>query len=595
MMERSESVSVLQRRVAMALGREACDLALTHADVVDVFGREVLKNRTVLVGDGHVLAVLPDICSTELKAKTVVDCQGRVLMPGLMDAHVHIESTLMAPEEFARAVLACGTTCVVADPHEIANVAGAAGIQYMLDASENLPVRVLVALPSCVPCTPFEDAGAILNAADLEPLMRHERVCSLGEVMNYPGLLAGDPDLLAKVSAAHALGKTVNGHCPGLTSRELDAYAGCGIGDDHEEVSPECLREHVQAGMYVFIREGSAARGLNRMITAVTPENAHRFCFCTDDLHAEDILEKGHINAILAGAVRLGLPAATAVAMATLHPAQCFNLKKTGAVAPGYRADLVLMEDLCDFRPLKVWSAGQLVRDEKGVLPVRASVPVPECILRSMHLGVFDLASLKLAVPSKRARVIGLLPHSLMTEAKIMDIDVDADGCFDPALNPGLCKIAVVERHKGLGLTGLGILDGYTKQGAMLGGALATSISHDSHNIVTAGSNDADMLLAVRTVAEMGGGIALVREGAVVASLKLPVGGLMTQEGATRVARDLTAINSAARSYAVSDDVDPVVTLSFMALCVIPSLKMNTRGLFDVTTFSFVPVDAGKE
>lgn len=590
---------LLQRRVAMVMGREVCDLVLENVQVVDVFGREVLPDRVVLVGDGVVLAVLKSSEVQEIRARERVDCQGKFLAPGLMDAHVHIESSLLTPPSFAKAVLPCGTTRVVADPHEIANVCGAAGIRYMLEASRDLPVRVHVALPSCVPCTPFEDAGAVLDASSLEEFWTEERVCSLGEVMNYPGLLQGDEDLLAKIAAARTAGRMVDGHCPGLAGRELQAYWSAGVGNDHEELDPELVREHVRAGAYVFVREGSAAKSLSSVLPAVTAQNAHRFCVCTDDLHAEDILKRGHINAILARAVSLGLDAPTAVSMATINTALCFGFANCGAVAPGYEADLVLFEDLVSFRPAKVWCQGRLAAENGRVL-ARSGQPtrsrrVFEAVTNTVHVGKLDVACLKLHVPSGKARVIGLLPHNLCTVAKILPVEVDEEGLFGAGKNPGLCKIAVFERHRALGLVGLGILEGYAKQGRLLGGALATSISHDSHNIVAAGSSDEDILLAVQTVAEGGGGIAIVRDGKCGAFLPLPVAGLMSEAGARDVARDFGAIEEAARAFAVSSDIDPVMTLSFMALCVIPEIRVHTRGLFDVTTFSFVPVDAGGE
>ena len=587
----------LQRAVDMVMGRRACDMALVHASVVDVFGREILENRTVLVGDGHILAALADEECKDVQAGAIFDCQGQTLLPGLMDAHVHIESTMLTPPSFARAVLACGTTRVVADPHEIANVAGSDGIRYMLEASRDLPCHIHIALPSCVPCTPFEDAGASLDAGTLSQFWQEERVCSLGEVMNVPGVLAGDGDLLDKIAMARASGRMVDGHCPGLSGRGLQAYAACGMGNDHEEEDPKVLQEHVRSGLYVFVREGSAAKSLARVLPSVNEKNAHRFCLCTDDLHAEDILTSGHINAILRKAVALGLDAPTAVAMATINTASCFGFRNAGAIAPGYVADLVLADNVRDFNVARVWSEGKLVCEHGRFLGETKSVSVPESILHSVHIREreLDQSVLALPVPSKRARVIGLLPHSLCTEASVRDVVVDSEGNFDAAANPGLCKIAVFERHKSLGLVGLGILENYALEGRLLRGALATSIAHDSHNIVVAGSSDQDMIQAVARVAEMNGGIAIVQGGVCTASLPLPVAGLMSGEAAEDVARELAAIEKKALDFAVNPDIDPVVTLSFMALCVFPKLRVHTRGLFDVTEFSFTSVDAGDE
>ncbi len=582
----------LRHRTAMAAGREECDLALHNAQVVDVFGRQILNNRTVLIGDGVVLALLED-SKDEVKAKEHFDCTGYFLVPGLMDAHLHIESTLLTPPSFAEAVLPCGTTRVVADPHEIANVCGKDGIRYMLEASKDLPVKIHIALPSCVPSSPFEDSGACLDAVSLEEFWAEERVCSLGEVMNYQAVLEGDEDLFLKIAKALGTGRMIDGHCPNLAGRSLQAYFAAGIGNDHEELDPKLIAEHVSLGRYVFVREGSAAKSLASILPAITSQNAGRFCFCTDDLHAEDILKTGHINAILAHAVALGLDAPTAVSMATINTAECFGFKHCGAAAPGYTADLVLLEDLKDFKPLRVWCSGVLAAKEGRALFDSRAVKTPLSVLNTVHLGDLNPDKLKINLPSKQAKIIKLLPHNLCTEAKIAGVVVDEKGNFDLKSNPGLCKIAVFERHKASGLVGLGILEGYAKAGKFLAGAVAVSIAHDSHNIVAAGGSDEDILCAVRAVAQEGGGAAVVQQGILQAAISLPVAGLMTDCHAQVTARDFGAVQQAARSLGVSNDIDPVMTLSFMSLCVIPQIRVNTRGLFDVDKFAFVKVDAG--
>lgn len=585
------SVDAMARRIRMTLGSEECDLAICHVAVVDVQNCEIIPEATVLVGDGVILAVLQEQeIDGPIRAREVVDGRGRVLIPGLMDAHIHIESSMLTPERFAAAVLPLGTTRVVADPHEIANVAGVVGLQYMLDAAEGLPLHIHFALPSCVPCTPFEDAGAELTADDLRPFMHNPKVCSLGEVMNYPGVIACERELLAKISAAKASGLVVDGHCPLVQGRQLAAYVGSGVANDHESTTPEGMRRKIAAGMYIFIRHGSAASSLERLLPGVTAHNAHHCCLCTDDMHAGDILRNGHINNTLARAVALGLDAPTAVAMATLNPAMAYGLKNIGAVAPGFCADLCLVDNLKDFHVHMVWSAGRKVAQSGHLLvdlPIKA---VPASICSSVYLTDFSEEKLHIVLPSRRARVIVLQPHSLRTRQKIMEIATKSDGTFLAGLNPGLCKIAVIARHKGCGRIGLGIMAGYAEKGSLLGGAIATTIAHDSHNIVVAGSDDGDMACAVRELSAMQGGIVLVRKRQVLVRLALPVGGLMSLADASEVARLNEAVKEAARAFSISEDVDPVVTLAFISLCVIPSLKLNTRGLFDVDNWRFVDI-----
>ena len=504
----------MRRRIQMTLGHEECDLALYRVDMVDVFNCDIFHNVTVLIGDGVILAVLCDeVNEASLHAREIVDGKGGVLIPGLMDAHIHIESTMLTPERFAQAVLPFGTTRVVADPHEIANVAGVLGLEYMIEASEGLPVHIHFALPSCVPCTPFEDAGAELRADDLRAFMNHPRVSSLGEVMNFPGVIACDRDLLDKMSAARSADLVIDGHSPLAKGRELCAYVGCGVSNDHESSTREGMLRKIACGMNIFIRHGSAASSLERLLPFITPYNAHRCCLCTDDMHAGDILRHGHINYTLRKAVALGLHAPTAVSMATLNPAQAFGMKGVGAIAPGYIADLCLVDSLKDFNVQAVWVQGRKVAENGRLLREIERRPVPAAIYNSVHPAEVSEADFAIVLPEGRARVIALQPHSLVTEQKIMDVVTKSDGTFLTEKNLGLCKIAVIERHKRKGRIGLGILSGYAKEGKLLGGAIALTIAHDSHNIVVAGSSDADMVFAVRELCAMQGGIVLVRGG----------------------------------------------------------------------------------
>ena len=577
----------LRRRVDMAQGRESADICLRNVRVVDVYSGCVTEPRTVRMGCGVFLGFEPGPASEER------DAQGAFLLPGLVDAHVHIESSMLCPPQFARMVLPLGTTTVIADPHEIANVLGVDGIRYMLESSAGLPLDVRIMLPSCVPATPFEHAGAVLTAADLAPFMGEERVGGLGEMMNFPGVLHADPAVLDKLALAQDAGKVVDGHAPSLRrlmgAAALDAYAVTGIRTDHECDTVEGMLARLERGMYVAIRQGSAARNLPELIGGVTPANAHRCLLCTDDRHPGDILENGHINYLLRLAVEHGVDPVLAVRMATLNPAQCYGLRRKGGIAPGQDADAVLVEDLRHFRVLEVYARGRKVA-EQGALCVDICVETPAEVTGAVRPAPLTAESLRLPLPSGRARVMGVQAHSLVSAALDRDVRT-VNGCFDAAANAGLTKVAVIERHKGTGHVGVGLLEGYAAPGCLLGGVVATTIAHDSHNIVVAGDSDADMLVAVEDLRRMGGGITLVRDGKVLDHLPLPVAGLMSDRDAATVhAGVCRVLETARRELRVASGVEPFMTLSFMALAVIPELKLTDQGLFDVRTFSFVPV-----
>lgn len=574
--------SRLARRIRMATGHEPADMRIVNARVVDVFSHALLENPVLRTGDGVFLSF------GDGPARATLDAGGRFLLPGLMDAHVHLESSLLTPPQFARLVLPFGTTCVVADPHEIANVLGVEGLRYMLDSTEHLPLHVRFMLPSCVPATPFEHAGAILDAEDLAPFMSHPRVCGLGEMMNYPGVINADIPVLDKLCLAARHGKFADGHAPGLRGRELDAYISAGVRTDHECGALEEMRDRLRRGMYVLIRQGSAARNLPDLIKGVTPGNAHRCLLCTDDRHPGDILENGHMDHLLRLAVRHGLDPLLAVRMATLHTALCFGIAGKGGIAPGWDADFLLVEDLRGFKVTEVYVGGEKAA-EKGALCMPVREHVPPSVTHSVRPAPPRAEDFVLRLPAGRARVIGLQPHSLTTSA--LERAIAGDGVFDAALNPGITKVAVVERHKGSGHTGLGLMEGYTAKNRRLHGAIATTIAHDSHNIVVAGDDDQDMLAAVEDLRAIGGGITLTRDGKVVDRLPLPVAGLMSARGAEEVHAAVERLLSLARrEFGVSPQVEPFMTLSFMALTVIPELKLTDQGLFDVTRFAFVPV-----
>ena len=407
--------------------------------------------------------------------------------------------------------------------------------------------------------------------------------------MNVPGVLSGDADVLEKIRAARRRGGQVDGHSPGLKGEGLDVYSAAGVGTDHECTSVEELRDRIRRGMYVLLREGSASRDLLRLLPGVTPENSRRCLFCTDDRQPADILERGHMDSHLRIAVAAGLDAMSAVRMATLNAAECYGLRDRGAIAPGLRADLVLVNDLRHFQPLRVWTGGCLAA-ENGMMKTAPVSLDPGELRHSVNLAPLPEQPFELRLPSGRARVISLLPHSLVTESREMDVHVSADGLFEFSRNPGMLKIAVLERHHASGRIGVGLLDGSY---GLSGGAIATSVAHDSHNIVVAGDDDADMKLAVEELARIGGGVVMTSRGKVLDCLPLPVGGLMSEKTAVEVADALRRLLRLAREhYHISEKADAFMTLSFLALPVIPRLKITARGLFDADAFRFVPVGA---
>ena len=566
----------------MATGRIPADVRIDNVRVMDVFGGTV-REGCVGFGQGRILGF------SRLEAREVVDGGGRYLLPGFIDGHVHIESSMLCPARFAELVLPFGTTTVMADPHEIANVKGMAGLRYMLEASRELPLDVHVMLSSCVPALPVEDAGAVLGADDIAPLLSDEKVGGLAEMMNVPGLLSGDDDVLEKLERTLAAGKVIDGHAPLLSGAELDVYAALGVRTDHECTTVEELQARVSRGMYVLLREGSASRDLLKLLPGLTPENQRRCLFCTDDRQPADILRRGHIVNNVRMAVAAGVDPVSAVRMATLNAAECYGLRDRGGIAPGLRADLVLVEDLESFRVLSCWAGGELVAKEGRML---RSLPQrnPGELYRSVVLAPLPERPFSVRVPSGRARIIGLLPHSLITECLVRPVQTTADGEVELSLNPGLVKIAVLERHYATGKIGVGLMEG---RYGLRGGAIATTIAHDSHNIVVAGDDEEDMLFAVRELERMEGGIVMVSGKKVLSSLSLPVGGLMSENSAEEVAGRLKELLEVASShYHIWEGADAFMTLSFMALPVIPRLKITARGLFDTDTFSFVDVDA---
>ena len=556
-----------------ARGERPCDRLLTNARIVDVFSGEIVAG-SVAVAAGRIVGI------GAYPARAVVDLGGRFVAPGFIDAHVHIESAMTCVAEFARAGVARGTPAVGADPHEIANVLGAEGIRYMLASAAGQPINVFYALPSCVPATDMETAGARLAAADLEPFFQDPAVVALGEMMNYPGVLTADPEVLKKIDAARRYGRPVDGHAPGLTGKDLAAYVAAGISSDHECTTAAEALEKLAAGMDIMIRQGTGARNLAALLPVVTERNSRRLMWCTDDRHPHDLLAEGHIDSIVAAAIRGGVDLVTAIRMATLNPAERFGLNHLGAVAPGRRADLVVFSDPARLQVEEVYARGELIARD-GMLAAGVETPPPPAAPPSMKADLQGL-DFGLAATGRRLRVIDLVPGQILTRRSIESAPIEGGRLVsDPGRD--LLKIAVVERHNGSGRIGLGMVRGF----GLKQGALASSVAHDSHNIIVAGVADADMRAAVEAVAAMGGGIAAAVGGRIAARLSLPVAGLMSLQPVQVVSAAMDRLVRTAHEMGSALE-DPFMTLSFLALPVIPELKITDRGLVDVLQFGHV-------
>ncbi len=573
-MPESDSLATVRRRLAVARGDAPADLLFRDVQVLNVLSGEIHK-ANVAVAEGVVVGF------DGREAATVVAGEGRFLCPGFIDGHIHIESTLLSPPVFARAVAPHGTCAVVSDPHEIANVLGLAGIEYMLACSQDLPVTCYFMMPSCVPATDMATSGARLGASDVAAMLaRHpDRILGLAEVMNYPGVVAGDEDMLRKLRASR--GRIIDGHAPGLMGRALDAYVTAGPGSDHECTELDEAREKLRRGLHVMIRQGSTEKNLDALIGLVTAENAGQFSLVSDDRDPVDLSREGHLNALVRQAVAHGLPPLRAVAMASINPARYFGLRRRGAVAPGYRADLLLVNDLKSFDTSTVYLAGRPL--DAWEFADRSCLTPP----RAMRVGL-ELTEAHFAVPaaSSRLRVIGMVPGQIVTEHLTWDATVQNGlAVADPGRD--LAKLAVIERHRATGNLGLGFVAGL----GLRRGAIAGTVAHDAHNIIVAGVDDADMVLAARTLMVSGGGFAVVAGGKVLAQVRLPVAGLMSDAPLEVVTRELAGLAAAYRQ--VSDDealAHPFMAMSFLSLEVIPSLKLTDKGLFDVTAFSPVPL-----
>lgn len=545
------------------------DYRLHSGRVLNVFTQEFQEN-TVWIDQGRVIFVGD---SSAYEAKESIDCSGKYLVPGLIDAHLHIESSLLTPSEFGRLSLKQGVTRIFADPHEIASVAGVSGIQYMIDSAKKTPLHIHYMLPSSVPATNFEHAGATLDAEALKPFYQHKEVAGLAEVMDYPAVANGDDDMLQKIKDAQEAGKHVDGHGAGLGPDQLAVYRAYGIDTDHEATSVKEALDRVSAGMNVFIREGTVERDEKALLPAVSEANQRHFAFATDDKSAKDIQDEGSINFNVALAIEEGIAPEMAYTMASLNAAQAHHLQNVGAIAPGFEADLVILDDLKAVAVARTMVSGEFFEDQKQ--------PVLWLPGQQINLS-FEESNLALPLDAdKSAHVIEIEPHHITTKHVIEKVSVDASGQFTPDINHA--KVAVIERYHDLGY-GLGIIKGLN----LRQGAIASTIAHDSHNVIVAGQNDKDMAIAVTELKKIGGGQVVVNNGKVTA-LPLPIGGLMSDKSYEELIEGQDRLNAA---FAEISDLtfDPFLTLSFMALPVIPSLKITDQGLFDVEKFEFIGI-----
>lgn len=571
----------LKKLIDTAAGRIPADLVIKNCKVVNVFSGEITEGN--LAFSGGQIAGMGDY-----EGKTVIDAEGRYAAPGFIDSHIHIESSYVCPEELGRLLVPHGGTTIMADPHEIVNVCGIPGLDYMMKAAENTVLDVKYELPSCVPATPWEHSGAVIDAEAMKEPITREGIAGLGEFMNFPGVINAAESDIDKIMVAKEANKFIDGHGPGISGKELNAYSAAGIVGDHECSTVEEMKDRLERGMYILLRQGSACHNLRPLLKGLTPMNSRRCLLCSDDRQPKTMLHEGHLDNHLRICVEEGVDPVTAIRMATLNAAECFGLKDRGAIAPGYRADVVLLDDLKDFHVNRVFIEGALVAEEGEYLPEIKRYDISS-VKGSVVVKDFSKEKFKMHLKSNKVNVIKILPGGVVTQKTTAEIKLDDQGEFVRDPEKDLVKVAVVERHQGTGNVACGFLEGY----GIKEGAVALSVAHDSHNIIVVGVSDEEMEFAVNSLIKQEGGIVLVKEGKVIESMPMPIAGLMSDQSGEWVDQKLTDIHAKAyEELGISGDVEPVMTLCFMSLAVIPEVKLTDMGLFDVTTFSFIPVEA---
>lgn len=568
----------LARIIKVSKGETPADLVIRNCQVVDPISRTIATSN-IAIFDGYIVGV------GDYRGENEIDGENYFAVSGLIDSHVHIESSMCTPAAFAELVVPFGTTAVIADPHEISNVKGTDGINFMLNSAHRVPLKVKFMAPSCVPCTNFEDSGAVIDADDMEELISDSRIFGLGELMNAPGLHSSDPEVLEKLCLAINAKKTIDGHAPGLTGKLLNAYRVAGITTDHECVNAEEVRARLRRGMYVLLRQGSAAQNLRELLPGVDDVTARRCAMCSDDKHPGDIIQYGHMNHNLRIAVECGVSPFTAISMATINAAECYHMRNMGLIAPGYHADIVLFDNLKDFNAKKVFINGALVA-ENGKALFEVTRRVDKAITHSVNIAPVTAKDLQIPIKGDEARVMQLKNHDLITNCVARKVDTK-DGFFTFNKNSDIQKLVVVERHKATGKVGVALVENY----GLKNGALGTTVAHDSHNMIVVGDDDEAILMAISELERCGGGMTIVHDGKVAHSLELPIAGIMSDKSAPVISKKVDEMIEFAHSkMGINRNVDPFMTISFLSLPVIPQIKITPRGLFDVEKFDFVDV-----
>ncbi len=560
---------ILKENIKASLGEIKADLVIKNANVLNVF-TECFEQKDVAVKNGMIVGL------GQYEGDVEIEAAGKAVVPGFIDGHMHLESSIVSPREYCRVVVPHGTTAVVADPHEITNVLGKTGFDYMVEETKDLPMDIYLMVPSCVPATPFDESGAVISAAEAEDMLTKPGVLGLAEMMNYPGVFGCDEDVLKKLEKTMEAGKVIDGHAPGISEKELNAYVTAGIGSDHECTTAEEAKQKIAAGQWVMIREGTACKNLESLLPLFDKPYCDRCLLVTDDKHSRDLKQEGHIDHIIRKAIAQGANPVSAYKMAGFNGAVYFGLKQRGAIGPGYRADFVILEDVNTVKIHSVYKNGRRVDDKIDAIIESLPRENPYCAQVYDTINMPEISAKDFVLKKAKEKVIGLVPGEILTtdEGYASEIDLTKD----------ICKFAVLERHHGTGHKGIAFLKGY----GLKKGAVATSIAHDSHNIIVVGTNEADMAFAVSEIKKMGGGMVVVEAEMVKASIPLPIAGLMCDLDAETTEAQLTEVKRAAYELGVSERIDPFMTLSFSSLAVIPVLRLTTRGVVDVTKFELV-------